>query len=74
MPPTFSVVHNEPNLEAIAALERLLALAKTGSLVGLAYVAIQAGNGYSGDVLGDLSSHRLLALGMCRELEALFTK
>lgn len=66
------------DLRTIAALERLLALAKTGDLTGLAYIALHPslgpGNGYSADTLGAICDNCILARGICRELEDLVTK
>jgi len=71
VPSNIHVVRNEPDLRTVAALEHLLELARSGQLVGLAFVALQPGEGYSADILGSILNHRLLALGLCRELETL---
>jgi len=71
VPIQLHVIQNEPDLRTVAALESLLSLAKSGQLVGFAFVALQPGRGYSADVLGSVLNHRLLALGLCRELEKL---
>jgi hypothetical protein len=70
---TLHLIQRHPDLRTIAALERLLDLAKTGSLIGLAYIALEPG-AYSSDILGPVCGHALLARGICRELEDLVTK
>jgi hypothetical protein len=54
--------------ETLEALEQLVADAKAGRIVGLAYVALHAGTDYSGDVVGRAKAHPIFTLGVCRAL------
>ena len=69
--PKLRLVKNAVDLETVAAVERLLALAKAGRLIGLAYIALEPGSQLTADVLGTITSYSLVARGMCRELEDL---
>jgi uncharacterized protein (UPF0210 family) len=55
--------------ETVKALELLLEQAKAGEVMGLAYVAIHRGHGYSGNVVGVAEDAPMLVRGVCRALE-----
>lgn len=55
-------------------LEELLALAKDGQLLGLAYVALKPCHEYQGDTVGTALRHPVMALGLARALEDQITQ
>lgn len=50
-------------------LEELLALARDGQILGLAYVALKPCHEYQGDTSGTALQHPVMALGLARALE-----
>jgi hypothetical protein len=54
--------------DTIKVLADLLELAKRGEIVGLAYVALHKGCGYSSDVVGSVRNSPLLARGLASTL------
>lgn len=65
----FKLVAVSTDKGTIDALTTLLEDAKAGRIVGLAYIALRPGDGYISDMVGSVTEHRLLARGICRELE-----
>lgn len=55
--------------EVVQALEKLLARARAGEVIGLAYVAMMPAHEYEGDSLGAALQHPVMALGLARALE-----
>lgn len=55
--------------ETIKELEGLLAEARAGVIVGIAYTALHVQGGFSVNAVGSLREYPLLALGMVRSLE-----
>lgn len=70
VPPRLQLVPAAPDTDTVDTLTRLLALAKAGKVVGLAFVALHQGTGYEADVTGITHQHPLFTLGVCRALEA----
>lgn len=58
----------------VDALTTLLEDAKAGRITGLAWIALHPGDGYSADMVGAVTEHRLLARGICRALEDTIAK
>lgn len=50
--------------ETVAALEYLLSQARSGAIVGMAFVALHSGREYSSGVLGHCKHEPTLTLGM----------
>lgn len=68
-----------PNLKMLAAGEHILDLIDSGKATSIAFIVFlqpdAAGRvSFEADVLGDISSNRLLVLGACEELKELVTK
>lgn len=62
MPPHVSV-------DTVAALADLLAQAKAGQVIGLAYAAIKPGGEYQGDITGMAETHPIYTRGLLRVLD-----
>ena len=52
----------------VEALERLLEAARAGRVIGVAYVALHSGDGFTADLVGTVTDHKLLARGICAAL------
>lgn len=74
VPHRFSIVQCRSDPEIVKSLETLLALAKEGKIIGLAYVALKPANDYQGDLAGKALTHPVLALGLARALEDQITR
>ena len=66
--PALQIVHPAIDSETVETLERLLADAKIGRVVGLAYVALHNGPDYSAEIVGEAAAHPLLARGIASAL------
>lgn len=55
--------------ELVDALEKLLAAARRGEVIGAAYVVLKKGAKYEGDVLGSALHNPVTALGLSKALE-----
>ena len=55
--------------ELVSTLKALLARAEGGSITGFAYITLEPGGRYSGDVLGAARRLPILALGIIKALE-----
>lgn len=65
------LVQRQASKETIDALTALLAEAKAGEIVGLAYVALQPHGKYTGDAIGTARTARTLTLGALLSLQHL---
>lgn len=68
------IVKAAADSQVVEALNLLLIEAKAGRIKGIAYVTLEAGTGYSADVLGAVRHNRLLALGLTKTLEEAVSK
>ena len=69
----------EPDTKLVAAVQHILDLVYSGRVKALAFVLLLEPNGsgpipYEADVVGEMATHRLLARGVCKELEDLVSK
>lgn len=55
----------------VDTLNKLLEEARSGKIVGIAYVALHQGPDYSGDVIGHARQHPIFTLGVVKALERL---
>lgn len=65
---SLTLVKNAVSEETIATLERLLAEAQAGELVGIAYVVIST-SGYSQGFAGDVRQYPIFTRGMLQCLD-----
>lgn len=63
------LVQRRASRETIEVLTALLAEARAGEIVGLAYVALQTEGKYTADVTGTAKSAKVLALGALLHLQ-----
>lgn len=64
-----TLVIKAPDRETVETLTRLLEAARSGTIIGLAYVALHHHHEYSADLVGQALSSPLLCRGICRCLE-----
>ncbi len=64
-----SLAQTRPSQETIDALTALLAEARSGAVVGLAYVAVHKEDEFTADVLGTAKTSPVLTIGMLQILE-----
>lgn len=69
MPRALYVVKQAVDRDTVEALAGLLKEARAGKVIGLAYLALYRGDDYSGDLVGNVKEHPLMARGICRALE-----
>lgn len=55
--------------DTLARLRELILMVESGEILGIAYVALHKGNGYSGDVTGTAKDRPVYALGLAHILE-----
>jgi hypothetical protein len=67
--PHLRLVPPTQDRDTVEALTLLLAQAKEGKIIGLAYIALHHQHGYSADLVGDALKSPLLSRGICRALE-----
>ena len=65
------LVQPQEDRATVEELTKLLEKAKTGAIVGLAFVAMHQGGEYSGDVIGRAKAFPVYTLGLIRALEAI---
>lgn len=63
------VVRDSPDQATVDVLTRLLADAKMGRVIGLAFVALLHHHEYEADMVGQALESPLLSRGICRALE-----
>lgn len=63
------LVPDPQDLETVETLTLLLAQAKAGKIIGMAYVALHHHHEYSADIVGCVLESPLLSRGICRALE-----
>ena len=69
-----TLVGNAPDRDTVETLTRLLAEARAGKVIGVAYVALHHHHEYSGDIVGQALNSPLLSRGICRCLEDTIAK
>lgn len=72
--PPFRLVKRHPSPDTVATLETLLAAAKSGNLIGLAFVAMYAGREYEASTVGEARRNPTFTRGMIRALDDTLAK
>ena len=73
-PTVLRLVPPPRSIDTIKTLEHLLAEAKAGHLIGLAWISLHPGHGYNVDVTGEAAHDPEFVLGLTKVLETQLEK
>lgn len=67
--PPFRLVERQASADTVAALESLLREARSGNLIGMAFIAMYAGREYEANTVGEARRNPTFTRGMIRALD-----